>query len=106
MNKEEILQKAQGKGKNYPDEMEVQVYQRGNRVAVIVGMVMCLVFSFIKFYAGEPGQDLYCLWCIITGTSHFYRWKKLKQKIQLICGIMMYSAALMFLVAYLVHIFK
>lgn len=106
MNKEEILQKAQGEGKNYPDEMEVQVYQGSNRVAVIVGMVMCLVLMFIKFYAGEPWQDLYCIWSIITGTSHFYRWNKLKQKSQLICGIMLYSTALMFLAAYLINIFK
>lgn len=99
MNKEEILQKAQSKRSNTPDEMELQVMQKGNGIAVFSIWVLCLILMIVKMIAKQPWYDVYSIGFISMGVQHFYKGIKLHQRYEIALGIA-YSVLAIFIVVW------
>lgn len=101
MNKEEILQKAQSKKTNNPDEMELQVVQKGSGIAVLSILAFCLILMIIKMIAKQPWYDVYSIFFVSMGTQHFYKGIKLHQRHEIIVGTAFSLLAIFTVVGYI-----
>lgn len=108
MDKDEVLrrvQNVQNQKPNQMDEMERDIFNKGCKVGVIVGLAACLIAMIVKIYAGVPYYDVYAIYCFMTGGQWFYRWACLKQKRDLYYGILWCITAIGFFIGYLYEIF-
>ncbi|MDT8719359.1 hypothetical protein IAI10_22140 [Clostridium sp. 19966] len=101
MNKEEILQKAQSKKTNTPDEMELQVVQKGSGIAVFSILVFCLILMIVKIIAKQTWYDVYSILFVSMGAQHFYKGINLHQRHEIICGMAFSVLAILMLVGYI-----
>lgn len=101
MNKEEILKKAQNKKTNTPDEMELQVVQKGSGIAVFSILVFCLILMVVKMIARQPWYDVYSIFFVSMGTQHFYKGIKLHQRHEIILGIIFSVLAIFAIAGYI-----
>lgn len=106
MNKEEILQKAQSKKSNTPDEMELQVVQKGSGIALFSILVFCLILMIVKMIAKQPWYDVYSIFFVSMGTQHFYKGIKLKQRHEIILGVAFSVLAIFSIVAYIWEVLR
>jgi hypothetical protein len=104
MNKEEILHKAQSKKPNTPDEMELQIVQKGSGIAVFSVWVFCLILMIVKIIAKQPWYDVYSIGFISMGVQHFYKGIKLHQKHDITLGIVYSILAIFIVVGYICEI--
>lgn len=104
MNKEEILQKAQGKKNNTPDEMELQVLQKGSGIAVFSILLFCLILMIVKIIANQPWCDVYSIFFVSMGAQHFYKGIKLQQRHEIILGIAFSVLAIVMLALYILEV--
>ncbi len=102
MNKEEVLQKAQNKKRRKLDEMEVDILLRGNRIGLIVGLILCLIVMSMKIYLGQPYQDIYAVVCSILCGQFLYKGIRLKDKSMKFIGAIWGISALLLLIAYFI----
>ena len=102
MNKEEILKRAQNKKHNKLDEMEVDVLLRGNRVGLIVGLVLCLVIMGIKAYLDQPYQDIYSVFCSILCGQYLYKGFRLKDRSMILVGAIWGFTTLILFIGYFI----
>ncbi|MCH4238759.1 MAG: DUF6442 family protein [Oscillospiraceae bacterium] len=100
MDKNEILRKAQSKKANTPDEMELQVVQKGNGIALGFVLIFCGILMFAKMYAKQPWYDVYSICFISIGVQHLYKSRKLHQKHELVLGILYTVLAVVMVCAY------
>lgn len=105
MEKEEILRRVQGQKPGKMDEMEQDILNRGCKFSVIIGLVVCLVMMIAKMLAGVCYYDVYAIYCCMAGSQWLYKWRRLKEKWALACGMMWYAVGLGFFVGYLTEIF-
>lgn len=101
MNKEEILQKAQSKKPNTPDEMELQEVQKGSGIAVFSILVFCLILMIAKMIAKQPWYDVYSIFFVSMGAQHFYKGIKLHQRREIILGMAFSVLAILIVVGYI-----
>lgn len=101
MNKEEILKRAQNERTNRPDEMEMDILLKSNRVGLMVGLVICLMLMVIKMYFDQAYMDVYAVFCSIFCGQYLYKWFHLKKKSMLLCGVIWGTSALLLFVLYL-----
>lgn len=105
MNKEEILQKAQSKKPNTPDEMELHVIRKGNGIAMFSILLICLILMIIKMIAKQPWYDVYSICFISMGVQHFYKGIKLKKRQEIALGIAFSLLGIFMLIGYITEIF-
>lgn len=104
MNRDEILEKAQSKRPNTPDEMELQVVQKGSGIAVLSIWVFCLILMIVKIIAKQPWYDVYSIGFVSMGVQHFYKGMKLHQRHEIILGIAYSVLSIFIAVAYISEI--
>lgn len=98
MNKEEVLAKSRAENAG-TDEREKAAIAYGNKVACIVGGLVCAVL--IIYNALVSGKQSFGTWAVylaITGTTLFVKYLKLGRKHELIFGLLQLALALTFLI--------
>lgn len=100
MDKDEVLKKAQIKKRNKLDEMEVDILLRGNRIGLIVGLILCLIVMSMKIYLGQPYQDIYAVVCSILCGQFLYKGIRLKDKSMIFIGAIWGITSLILLIGY------
>lgn len=104
MDKEEILRRAQNQ--TGTDEMETRVIQKGSEFAMWAGLVAALGLMLCKKLAGQPWQDIYCLYVVMLAVLNLYKGVKLRQKHHIISGCVCVVMAALLLATYLMKIFR
>ncbi len=104
MNKEEILRRAQNQTDT--DEMETQVIQKGSEFAMWAGLAAALGLMVCKMLAGQPWQDLYCLYAAMLAVLNLYKGVKLRQKHHIVSGCLWLVLAGVLLAVYLERVFR
>ena len=104
MNKNEILEKAQNAKPNTPDEMELQIVQKGSAIALFCIIVFSLILMIAKMSAGQPWYDVYSLMFVSMAAQHLYKGIKLHQNHELVIGIISSILAIVGLVFFLIEI--
>ncbi len=101
MNREEILKKAQSKNMNQPDEMELEILQKGCKWGMIVGMIICIIFMFLKIALKHPWSDIYSIYCYMAGACWGYKWFRLRRKHDFYYTILWSGVATVLFIAYI-----
>jgi hypothetical protein len=101
MNKDETLEKYQIKNLNNPDEIELQVTQKGSKIAVISILAFSLIMMIIKIIAKQPWYDLYSICFVSIGVQNFYKGLKLNQRYSIILGIAFTTLSIFIAVGYI-----
>ncbi len=104
MDREEILQKAQSKKLNTLDEMELQVIQKGNGIAMVSTLVLCLILMITKIIAKQPWYDVYGIVFASLGVQHLYKGIKLHQRQAVTIGIAYSVLAILIVMWYITKI--
>lgn len=102
MNKEDILRKARSDNERY--EMEQRAAAEGSKLAFNVGAAVCLILMPVKLVTGHNWQDVLGLLGIMACVPHFYCWKKLSKKEELLNGIIWLAFGLFFTGSYLINV--
>lgn len=102
MNKDEILMKV--KNENEGDEMERQAVAEGSKLALNVGIAVCLILVAVKIMTENLWQDVLALVGIMSCVPHFYCWKKLNKRQELLNGFIWLGFGLIFTVLYMIGI--
>lgn len=104
MRKEEILQKAQSKKPNTPDEMELQIIQKGSGIAVFCILVLALILMIAKMIADQPWYDVYSICFVSIGAQHIYKGIRLRRRHEIVIGVVTSVISVIMLVSYLLEI--
>ena len=104
MNKSEILEKVQNTKPNKPDEMELQIVQKGSGIALFCILVFSLILMIAKIVADQPWYDVYSLVFISMSAQHLYKGIKLHQKHEIFIGIMSGILAVAALVFFMIEV--
>lgn len=105
MNKDEVLKRAQHRSPYQMDEMEQDILQKGCRLGILFGLIVCLVLMGIKCAAGLPFSDVYSVYCFIMSGLYLYRWLRLKNRRDLAVTFLWGTVALVLCISYIVRIF-
>lgn len=98
MNKQEILLKSRADNAG-ADEREKAAIADGNKIACIVGGLVCAAIIFYDAFVGR--SQSFATWAVylsITGTTLFVKYLKLGRKHELIFGLLQLVLALVFLI--------
>lgn len=109
MNKEEILMKSRQENVGKPDELEVAAFGKASRVGMFVGGVICIILVLVSRWILGRGDIALAGWMIymaMQGSSNLVLYKNLKTKEKLISGIICTVFAVLFLVAFVIAIYK
>ena len=104
MNKEEILQKAKIKKSNTPDEMELQVTQKANGIAMCSVLALCLILMISKMIAKQPWVDVYSICFMGIGAQNCYKGIKLHKRYNIIIWILYIILAIFAAASYIAEI--
>lgn len=104
MDKNEILKRAQTVYQNKPDEMELQIEQKGSFFAMGLGMIACIILMIAKIKTNQPWHDIYAIYCLMVGTRWTYKWQKLRRNSDLKYAICWTLTGLFLLCKYLITI--
>lgn len=99
MSKEEILSKSRAENAG-TDEREKAAIAYGNKIACIVGGLVCAVIIFYDAFIGR--SQSFATWAVylsITGTTFFVKYLKMGRKHELFFGLLQLASALAFLIA-------
>lgn len=105
MDKDEVLRRAQKRTPNKMDEMEADILNKGCKIGMLTGMIVCVITMIVKMLADVPYYDVYAIYCFMTGAQWFYKWARLKKKSDLYYGILWCGLAIGLFIGYLVEIF-
>lgn len=98
MDKEEILAKSRAENAG-TDEREKAAIAHGNKVACVVGGVVCAVIIIYDAFVG--GGQNFAAWAVylsITGTTLLVKYLKLKRGHELVFGLVQLVLAAAFLI--------
>lgn len=98
MNKEEILKSSRADNAG-TDERERAALTESNKIACIVGGLVCAVIIFYDAFVGR--SQSFATWAVylsITGTTLFVKYLKLGKKHELFFGLLQLALALAFLI--------
>lgn len=105
MNKDKVLPGVQNKKSNKMDEMELDIFNKGSKVGLILGLVGCLIMMVLKMIAGVPWYDVYAIYSLMVCGQWLYKWIRIKKKRDLYYGILWGIIGIGFFVGYLMEIF-
>lgn len=97
-------EKSQSKSSETSDEIEAQLMQKAEHIALccVVGVIIILLSA--KLIAHESGFDINSIIFIIIGVLRLYRGVKLHEKNEIIFGVIFCIISLFFLSTYLFRV--
>ena len=90
MNKEDILKMSREENEGRHDEREMMAYGTASRVGMLVGAIICAVLVFaseLLFHIPEIGLAGWLVYFAMQGSGSIVLYKKLKNRRNLIWGI-------------------
>ena len=105
MNKEEILKMSREENEGRHDECEMMAYGTASRVGMLVGAIICAVLVFaseLLFHIPEIGLVGWLVYFAMQGSGSIVLYKKLKNRRNLIWGIVEIIFAMAFATALVV----
>ena len=93
MEKNEILRRAQDRAWERPDEREVSFDQKGRKLAMRVGVVLCILVAVCKHAFHQPAGDVMFLLWAISSIPCFYMWYRLREGLHLLGGMVFAALA-------------
>ena len=104
MEKDEILRKAQNKNTGDPDEMEIQIVQKGTAIANYCILLISFVLMLVKIFTDHPWYDVYVIMFASMAAQHLYKGFKLKQNHEFVIGVITAVLSVIALVGYIMEI--
>lgn len=101
MNKDEILKMSREENEGRHDEREMIAYGTASRVGMLVGALVCVLLVFaseLLFHIPEIGQAGWFVYFAMQGSSNIVLFKDLKNRRNLIWGIIEIAVAVVFAV--------
>ena len=101
MNKDEILKMSREENEGRRDEYEMMAYGTASRVGMLVGAIICAVLVFASeliFHIPEIGLVGWLVYCSMQGSGSIVLYQKLKNRRNLIWGIIEIAFAVAFAV--------
>ena len=101
MNKEEILKMSREENEGRRDEYEMMAYGTASRVGMLVGAIICAVLVFaseLLFHIPEIGVVGWLVYCAMQGSGSIVLFQKLKNRRNLIWGIIELAFTIIFAV--------
>lgn len=105
MEREEILRRVQSQKPDQPDEMELQIEQKGNGIASLTVITLCLVLMIIKILAGQPWWDVYAIYFSMNTAQRGYKYIKLKHRSDLMLSLMSGALTVFLIFCYIYEVF-
>lgn len=105
MNKDEILKMSREENEGRHDEREMMAYGTASRVGMLVGAVLCVVLVFaseLLFHIPEIGLVGWIVYSAMQGSGNIVLYNNLKNRRNLIWGIIEIALAVAFAVALIV----
>lgn len=103
MNKEEILTLSQQEGKGRSDEREVAISHKASSIGMLVGGIICVVLYAVEtlwLHTTDIGTVAFLIYSYMTFAERFYLFKHLRNRSNLVWGIIALVAALAFTVSF------
>lgn len=88
MNRDEILAKSRAENKN-KDIADIEAVKNASSFTIIFGAVFAAILYVIQIFTGNGAN--FSLWAtitVMTAAIHLHRFYTLKQKKDLLCGIL------------------
>lgn len=102
MNRDEILAKSREENKNH-DEMMLDVFKRAGEVSSQIGLaVAALLFAVEVFFYNSYNYGILSIYYSIEASKELVKYSKLKEKKQLLMGLLMSIVAIALFVANLI----
>lgn len=105
MERDEILRRAQSKKPNQPDEMELQIEQKGYGIASFTMITLCLILMIIKMLAGQPWWDVYAIFFSMKTAQSAYKYIKLKRRSDFIVSVLNGAMTIALVFCYIYEVF-
>lgn len=105
MNKDEILKMSRKENEGRHDEREMIVYGTASRMGMLVGAIICAVLVFaseLLFHIPEIGLVGWLVYCAMQGSGNIVLYKNLKNRRNLIWGIIEIALSVALTVALIV----
>ena len=106
MNKDEILKMSREENEGRRDEYEMMAYGTDSRVGMLVGAIICAVLVFASeliFHIPEIGLVGWLVYCSMQGSGSIVLYQKLKNRRNLIWGIIEIAFAVAFAVVLVIR---
>ena len=106
MNKEEVLKMSREENEGRRDEYEMIAYGTASRVGMLVGAIICAVLVFVSemlFHIPEIGLVGWLVYCAMQGSGSIVLFQKLKNRQNLVWGILEIVFAVAFAVALVIR---
>ena len=106
MNKDEILKMSREENEGRRDEYEMIAYGTASRVGMLVGAIICAVLVFageLLFHIPEIGLVGWIVYCAMQGSGSIVLFQKLKNRRNLIWGIIEIALAAALAVALVIR---
>lgn len=107
MDKNEILEKSRKENDHKPDERELFVNGKASAVGTSVGILLCALVILLEALLTENYVATPAAWTVYWGifaAIHTYKFAKLKQKHELVWGILGCVLSVLFLVFYMLKL--
>ena len=106
MDKESILNRAQAENRGR-DEADLEAQRRGAWIAYLVGITGMIAVNVINAAVlGTVSHGPNMIICLMAGVAFFVKYGMLKKKHELVIACVYGALALMFLVFWLLQLFK
>ena len=105
MNRDEILAAAKNSAGMH-NEYEDSVADRGTLWSVAALFIVSIALFAVRYFVtGGVDVGIIAVLMAVSGTELIYRWKKLKEKKNLIFGILQLTISLIAIIAYVGQVF-
>lgn len=101
MNKEDVLELSRKENQGKRDEREMAAFGTASRVGMLVGGILCAVLVLLAeflFKISEIGMVAWLVYFSMYGSHHITLYTQLKDRKQLVYGIMTLATAVAFAV--------
>lgn len=106
MDKQEILQKSREENKGL-DERERDALAQAGKISCAVGGVVCFVIILLEAgFTDFTNCSTWAVYLTMTGTSLVVKYVKLRQKHELVFGVLQLALAAVFLAMHLFRLIK
>ena len=106
MDRDEILKKSRQENQNR-DEMEAYAFSKAGQRACAVGGIVCMVLILAETVrSGSMPLGAWAVYLSMTGTMLLTKYKHLKKRHELICGLIEIGLALMFLAMHITRLVR
>ena len=106
MNKDEVLKMSREENEGRHDEREIIAFGTASRVGMLVGALVCVLLVFaseLLFHIPEIGQVGWLVYFAMQGSSNIVLYKDLKNRRNLIWGIIEIAFAVVFAVVLVIR---